>query len=152
MNRGVWLLGLRLVMAVIAMSALGHAAWAQSASDTLDPVAADGVAIGGDLSSLSGQVLIGAVCPVVRIDQPDQCADRPYQATLSIRTSADDQEVTQVTTDDQGIFAIDLAAGAYLVVPLTPPGRILPRGVPQTVALESGTTTTITVHYDSGIR
>ena len=101
---------------------------------------------------LAGQVLIGPVCPVVHIGQADQCADQPYPGNLSIRTSAGDQEVTQVAADAQGSFAVDLAPGTYQIVPLSPPGHILPRGMPQMVTLDVGVTTTIEVHYDSGIR
>src|SRR5690349_7359863 len=55
---------------------------------------------------LAGQVLIGPVCPVVRIGQGDECADQPYPGNLSIRTPAGDQEVTQITADAQGGFAV----------------------------------------------
>jgi len=103
-------------------------------------------------TTLAGQVLIGPVCPVVRVGQGDQCADQPYSGNLSIRTQAGDQEVTQITADPQGSFAVDLAPGTYQIVPLSPPGHILPRGVPQTVTLDAGVTTTVEVHYDSGIR
>jgi hypothetical protein len=99
---------------------------------------------------LAGRVLIGPVCPVVRPGA--QCEDQPYQGSLSIRTPAGDQEVTQITTDTQGVFAIDLAPGTYQIVPLSPPGAILPRGIPQTVTLDIGLTTTVEFHYDSGIR
>ena len=101
---------------------------------------------------LAGQVLIGPVCPVGHIDQADQCADQPYPGNLSIRTPAGDQEVTHITADAEGNFAVDLAPGTYQIVPLSPPGHILPRGVPQTVTLDVGMTTTIEVHFDSGIR
>ena len=101
---------------------------------------------------LAGQVLIGPVCPVVRIGQGDQCADQPYPGNLSIRTTAGDQEVTQIMADAQGSFAVDLAPGTYQIVPLSPPGHILPRGMPQTVTLDHGMTTIVEVHYDSGIR
>src|SRR6266436_5969284 len=96
---------------------------------------------------LAGQVLIGPVCPVVRIGQGDQCADQPYPGNLSIRTPTGDQEVIQITADPQGSFAVDLAPGTYQVVPLSPPGHMLPRGMPQIVTLDVGMTTTIEVHY-----
>ncbi len=37
--------------------------------------------------TLSGQVLIGPTCAAVRLDRLDQCADRPYPASLSIQTA-----------------------------------------------------------------
>jgi len=103
-------------------------------------------------TTLVGLVLIGPVCPVVQMDQDEQCADQPYPGNLSIRTPAGNQEILQVTADPQGSFAVDLAPGTYQIVPLSPPGHILPRGIPQTVTLDLGLTTTIEVHYDSGIR
>ncbi|HEV7663169.1 MAG TPA: hypothetical protein VGQ62_06510 [Chloroflexota bacterium] len=103
-------------------------------------------------SFLVGQVLIGPICPVVRIGQGNQCADQPYAGTLSVRTTSGDQEVTQVLADAQGAFATELPPGTYEIVPLSPPGAILPRGIPQTVTLDAGQTTTVEVHYDSGIR
>jgi hypothetical protein len=109
--------------------------------------------ITSQIGTLAGQVLIGPTCPgPVRVDRLGQCQDKPYAATLSIQTPDGTQELTQVSTDDQGQFSVDLDPGSYLVVPLTPPGQILPRGIPQTVDVMSGQTTTITVQFDSGIR
>jgi hypothetical protein len=103
-------------------------------------------------ATLAGEVLIGPTCPVVRLDRLDQCQDRPYAATLSIQTSDSTQEVTQVTTDDQGHFSVELDPGTYVIIPLRPPGSILPRGIPQTVTLPPGVVSSVAVHYDSGIR
>lgn len=101
---------------------------------------------------LTGDVVIGPTCPVVRLDRLGQCQDRPYAATLSIQTADGTTEVTRVTTDDQGHFGVALEPGTYEVVPLTPPGSSLPRGIPQTVTLADGVPLHIVVQYDSGIR
>ena len=118
----------------------------------LAPDAASGEAPVAGPVTLTGQVLIGPTCPVVRLDRLDQCQDRPYPARVSIQTADGTSEVTQVTTDDQGRFLIDLDPGTYLIVPLTLPGHILPRGIPQPVTLDPGVVSTVIVHYDSGIR
>jgi hypothetical protein len=140
------LVGVLLVAGVLLCAPASAAAQSQMPVDDTLP--------GADVSStiLAGQVVIGPVCPVVRVGQGNQCDDQPYQGNLSIRTPAGDQEITQVMADPQGSFAIDLAPGTYQVVPLSPPGHILPRGIPQIVTLEDGLTTTIVVQYDSGIR
>jgi len=98
---------------------------------------------------LEGQVLLGPTCPVVR---PGTCADRPYAATLAIKTPDGSQEIAQLTADAQGLFSIVLDPGTYLLVPLSPPGRRLPFAASQEVTLDPGTQTSITIHYDSGIR
>ena len=98
---------------------------------------------------LDGQVVLGPIAPVSMPGVPD---NRPYAATLSIQMPDATQEITQVTTDDQGVFSVALDPGSYLVVPLSPPGQSLPFGKPQTVTLDAGTVTTIVVQYDSGIR
>ena len=129
------------VAIVVAAPALAQEASEDEASD-----------MSGSIATLSGQVVIGPTCPVVRVDRLDQCQDRPYAATLSIRTPDGLSEVSEVTTDDQGNFSVQLDAGTYLVVPLTPPGSILPRGMPQTVTLAPGELSNVLVQYDSGLR
>jgi hypothetical protein len=105
------------------------------------------------VGTLTGQVVIGPTCPgPVRVDRLDQCQDAPYAATLSIQTPDGAQELTQVTTDAQGQFTVDLDPGTYQLVPLSPPGRILPRGVPQTVDMAAGQVLSVIVQYDSGMR
>jgi hypothetical protein len=147
-----WWFSRRRLGGVLLLAGVLWCAPASTAAQSDQPV--DDTLPGAPLSSttLVGQVLIGPVCPVVRVGQGNQCDDQPYQGNLSIRTPAGDQEITQVMADPQGSFAIDLGPGTYEVVPLSPPGHILPRGMPQTVTLEDGLTTTIVVHYDSGIR
>lgn len=137
-----------MVLLVVALALLGGGRAASVAAQSEPEV----VSIMDAEPNLTGDVVIGPTCPVVRLDRLDQCQDRPYAATLSIQTADGTSQVTRVTTDDQGHFAVALEAGTYQVVPLTPPGSILPRGVPQTVTLVDGVTSSIVVQYDSGIR
>src|SRR5689334_11294094 len=106
-----------------------------------------------DQATLAGLVTIGPTCPgPVRLDRLGQCQDKPFAATLSIQTQDGSQEVAEVISDDQGQFSIQLDSGTYQIVPVTPPGSILPRGVPQAVTLNPGDVVNVTVHYDSGMR
>ena len=139
-----WLISALIVLLPLAFAAPVAAQEASTDEDTND--------MSSNVAMLLGQVLIGPTCPVVRLDQPDQCQDRPYAATLSIRSVDGSQEIAQTTTDDQGQFSVELDPDTYLVVPLTPAGSILPRGIPQTVTLALGEPTNIVVRYDSGMR
>jgi hypothetical protein len=103
------------------------------------------------VSVLTGQVLIGPTCPVARPNPPPECADRPYQASISVQPPDGSQELLRFDTDDSGNFSVELSPGDYLLVPLTPPGRILPRGQPQLVSLDPGATSSVTLHFDSGL-
>jgi len=98
-------------------------------------------------SGVEGQVLIGPVCPVVVEGQ--DCADKPYQATLTVN-SPGGERVVQIQTDEQGRFKIPLAPGEYILHPESP--NVLPFAIEQTFVVEAGKFTQIVVTYDSGIR
>ena len=101
-------------------------------------------------SGIEGQVLIGPNCPVVGPNDPD-CADKPYQATLTV-LNASGQKVTQFTTDIDGKFRINLNPGDYILHPESPNGISLPAAQEQPFTVIAGQFTQLTVSYDSGIR
>ena len=98
-------------------------------------------------SGIEGQVLLGPMCPVVQEGQ--ECPDQPYQATLTI-IDRNGLQITQFQTDEQGRFSTPLVPGEYLLHPESPNG--IPFASDQTFVVETGSYTSITVHYDSGIR
>ena len=98
-------------------------------------------------SGIEGQVLIGPMCPVVQ--QGQECPDQPYQATLTVK-SLDGLQIAQIQTDAQGRFRISLVPGEYILHPESPNG--LPFAGDQSVMVETGRFTQVTIHYDSGIR
>jgi hypothetical protein len=99
-------------------------------------------------SGISGLVLIGPMCPVMRQDEP--CPDHPFAATLIIRDSQG-RELCAVSSGEDGRFLVGLPPGSYELVPLTGPGG-LPWAASQWVAVAPGQYTDVTVSYDSGIR
>ncbi len=101
-------------------------------------------------SGIEGQVLIGPTCPVVGPNDPD-CADKPYQATLTVLT-VPGQKVIRFTTDANGKFRINLNPGDYVLYPESPNGMVLPVGQEQSFTVIIGSFTQLTVTYDSGIR
>lgn len=100
-------------------------------------------------SGIEGQVLLGPNCPVQRIPPDPNCADRPYQATVSVQI-IDGQEIMRFTTGTDGNFKVNLAPGNYLLVPVS--AKIYPRGITQTVVVEKDKFTEVTISFDSGIR
>ena len=100
-------------------------------------------------SGITGRVTIGPVCPVV-IEGQD-CADRPYQATITVN-SPEGRKIVQFQTDKQGNFKVTLAPGNYILHPEPPLGAPFPFATEQQFTVKPGEFTQLTVTYDSGIR
>ena len=66
--------------------------------------------------------------------------------------TASDGTTTTVTTDAQGRFAMDLREGTYVVTAIAPNGSGPPTPIPQTVRVDAGAYTQVTLEVDSGIR
>jgi hypothetical protein len=125
--------------------ALGALAWAgRSTAARTDLTTCDATATSG----VTGLVLIGPMCPVMRVDEP--CPDHPFAATLVIRDS-EGRELCAVSSGEDGHFLVGLPPGSYELIPVTGPSG-LPAAAPQWVAVAPGQYTTVTVSYDSGIR
>ena len=100
-------------------------------------------------SGITGQVLIGPMCPVMVEGQ--DCPDRPYQATITV-TNLEGRQVVRFQTDEQGQFKVPLAPGEYILHPETPEGKPLPRAGEQNFTVHPGQYTRLDISYDSGIR
>ncbi len=99
-------------------------------------------------SGIEGRTVIGPVCPVARANQP--CPDRPYPATVTI-LGVGDRPVAQAHSDAHGQFRVDLPAGTYTLVPLSPDKYPRPPQ-PQSVTVAATGYVSVTLTYDSGIR
>jgi hypothetical protein len=100
-------------------------------------------------SGITGQTLVGPVCPVV-IEGQD-CADRAYQATITV-SNLEGREIVRFQTDEQGNFRVPLAPGEYILHPEPPEGQPLPFAEEQRFTVVPGQFTRLVVLYDSGIR
>ena len=100
-------------------------------------------------SGVFGTVRVGPSCPVQR--ESDPCPDRPLSATLVFRNPAG-TEVARTLSDAAGFYSVALPAGKYTIVPFTPGGGTLPRGVEQDIEVPVSQWITADVTYDSGIR
>lgn len=77
------------------------------------------------------------------------CPDRPYRARIEIRDPKG-RLVESFISGEDGRFRIDLAPGAYTLVPQN--GNPLPQAQPVAVRVREGSYTHVEIGYDSGIR
>jgi len=99
---------------------------------------------------ISGIVLAGPTCPVVTPDN-SECDDQPYAASIVVKTADGRFTVTRFTAGNDGRFRVPLYPGTYLLHPL-PGASGFPVSSPQTVVVQSGAFTELTISYDTGIR
>jgi hypothetical protein len=128
-----------LMGALVALAWDGRSAAARTEIVTCDTTATSGI---------TGLVLIGPMCPVMRLDEP--CPDQPFAATLIIRDSQG-RELCAVSSGEDGRFFVGLPPGSFELIPLTGPGG-LPFAASQWVTIVPGQYTDVSVSYDSGIR
>lgn len=104
---------------------------------------------GSSSSGISGIVLLGPQCPVVR--QGEECPDEPYATTLVV-TSPDGAEVIKTfTSNSEGAFSVAVPPGTYAIRSAAA-ANVLPYCSLDEVQVTSGAFTDVTVSCDTGIR
>ena len=104
-----------------------------------------------DASGIRGIATAGPTCPVVT-DPPDPgCADRPVAGAVILVLAMDGSEVGRVVTGADGSFGVELAPGAYRVVP-QPVEGLMGTAAEQAIRVEAGAPAEVTISYDTGIR
>ena len=105
-----------------------------------------------DATGVRGTVTAGPTCPVER-DPPDPaCAERAVAGAVLVFSDASGAEVARATSDAEGTFAVELAPGAYRLMPQPVEGLM---GTPAAleVEVEAGQPMTeVQVSYDTGMR
>jgi len=101
---------------------------------------------------VSGQILLGPTCPVMRIPPDPACADKPYQTTIQIIATNSPQGAPfkVITSDKQGNYTVTLPAGEYNFQPHG--GNLLPRCGSQDVTVTAGANLKYDFSCDTGIR
>jgi hypothetical protein len=101
---------------------------------------------------VSGLVLAGPTCPVVR-DPPDPaCEDRPVAGAEIIAVDAHGQEIARASTDAEGGFTLALPAGEYQLVPQPVEGLLGTASPTAIVVVDGAPLDPVTIVYDTGIR
>lgn len=101
-------------------------------------------------SGIEGKIVMGPTCPVERFPQEPGCGERPYQATVRVKTRDGKKVVAEFASGADGKFRVVLAPGTYLIDPEV--GSVYPRANTQEVVVTKNVFTHITIQYDSGIR
>ena len=102
--------------------------------------------------TLAGHVSIGPVCPVEYANNPCKPTAEMYAAAKVFVYTADKKTLLKtITPDAEGNFSLSLSVGSYFI------DMIHQRmggttGVPTTIIITSGKTTTLSLHVDTGIR
>lgn len=99
-------------------------------------------------SGIEGRVTMGPVCPVVRVQDADSCADRPFSADLRIIGA--DGFVRTASSDANGKLLVRLAPGVYVIENASE--QSMPSLRPFQVVVEAGKFTAVDIAFDSGIR
>ncbi|MDQ3089958.1 MAG: hypothetical protein M3Q24_02300 [bacterium] len=100
-------------------------------------------------SGIRGTVTIGPTCPVERNPPDPNCADKPYNPTLSVSSKATGIAKTFKVTSN-GKFEIALVPGIYVIK--NTGEAILPRMSDVEVSVSNNTYTDVNIEFDSGIR
>jgi hypothetical protein len=106
-----------------------------------------------DPGILKGVVSIGPLCPVET--PPDQCKPRPDLFTshvIVIYNESGSSIIATTAIHTDGSYQVELNAGKYLV-DYSPHDIGIPGSfTPLTAVVETGKTTTLDIHIDTGIR
>jgi hypothetical protein len=98
-------------------------------------------------TGIEGTITLGPLAPVTREGEPNE---RPYEATVLVRTADGSREVTRFRSDADGRFHVPLIPGGYVLEPVG--GNPLPTAPSQTVTVEKGAFSRVLIQYDTGIR
>lgn len=103
---------------------------------------------GKGFGTLSGSVLIGPMCPVMR--EGVACPDRGAPDIVLLVTNVKSGLSYTVTTDSFGAFSLTVEAGTYSVK--NGSTKPYPMISPIEVVVKAGVVTSVVMHGDSGIR
>ncbi len=94
--------------------------------------------------------MVDGGCPVEIEASP--CPQKPVSARITVVLASSGAIVTVVTSDADGRFRIALPAGSYALHAVNLTGAPYPRSSPVNLVVQSGSYTTVTVLFDSGIQ
>jgi hypothetical protein len=98
-------------------------------------------------AKLVGRVTASPTCPVERPHHP--CPSAPVSATVQA-TNSHGKVIASTQTDANGRYQLQLRAGTYTLVAVTP--NVLPRCSPVSVTVRATGTTRAAISCDTGIR
>jgi len=144
-----------LVLVVVAVFLLNYARSFNKEGQTHTEDSADEVDIEEVTvlaTGVSGQVVVGPLCPVSGLDVECPNPIHPYVGVVDVVVNDPERElIARVRTDDTGTFATTLPAGEYVLVVQTDP-REFPICQEEVASVVEGSVTKVFIDCDSGIR
>ena len=103
-------------------------------------------------SGVTGRVLLGPICPVMREPPDPNCADKPYPTTVQVIAIGSPKSSTFATveTDKEGNYKVILPPGEYSIQAIG--GQPFPRCSASAVTVEPDTMHELDLSCDTGIR
>ncbi len=101
---------------------------------------------------VTGVVLAGPTCPVVRNPPDPACEDRSVAGAEIVAIDATGQEVARASTDADGRFTLALPVGEYRLVPQPVEGLLGTASPTEIVVVDGAILEPLTIVYDTGIR
>ena len=101
---------------------------------------------------LTGQVLTGPTCPVVRVPPDPGCEDRPVADAEIVIVDAQGEEVARTRTDAAGAFTVSVPAGEYQLVPQPVEGLMGTASAISVTVVGGEDPEPVTIVHDTGIR
>ncbi|MBC7836667.1 hypothetical protein H7X87_02710 [Acetobacteraceae bacterium] len=114
-------------------------------NDGLEPVAES-------WGSISGTVLLGPMCPVMRDPPEDQCADKPYQTRLVLTSADGSRVIKEFSSKSDGTFLIDVLPGEYGIRSVAAANMLPYCASSEIIRVRINDTATTSVSCDTGIR
>jgi hypothetical protein len=103
-------------------------------------------------SGISGMVLLGPTCPVIRDPPDEECADKPYATTLVVTTADQARVIKEFRSEDTGKFIVQVEPGEYAIRSAAA-SNILPYcSSSGTIKVNASAYTETIVNCDTGIR
>jgi len=107
--------------------------------------------VGSDATGIGGVAVAGPVCPVETVPPDPDCAARPVVGAVIVIRDAAGSEVARTTTEADGSFFVEVAAGDYVIEP-QPVEGLMGMVTALEVSIVDGMAAQIQLDYDTGIR
>lgn len=102
-------------------------------------------------SGITGTVMLGPTCPVLKNPPEPQCADKPYATTLNLTTADGHYILKKFDSNTKGKFSVDAAPGNYAISSAST--SLFPRCTSGGfVTVKADEYTNLTIYCDTGIR
>lgn len=98
---------------------------------------------------VSGTILLGPICPVMRDPPDEECADRPVFGTFVVKDISGVNEIVRFGTQRDGTFTTALPAGEYSIESETSLGLGIQA---HRIEVRADETSEYTITFDTGIR